>query len=305
MRIPSRGRSLTFLVGVLQLLAWVAPVGQAARGPTERWVRLRVEGRERLCLVHVPPAYDGARPLPLVLALHAEGANAETAQRMTGFSARADRSGFIVAYPNGSGAEARRGLTWNAGDCCGYAQDRQVDDVAYLRALTDHLRRELKVDPRRIYATGLGNGGMMVYRLACELSDRVAAVAVVGGALMARCEPAQPVSVLVIHGSEDPFVPYHGGKPTRKTDDHERTYPSVADTVSYWVKRNGCQKAPRRTEQRKVVVETYPGGRNDTEVSLITLQGGGHAWPAGAPPEFSATDAALHFFSEHAKGAAP
>ncbi len=281
------------LAGALLLLAG-APGVRAGQAPEERWVRLPVGGRERLALIHLPPASVGSRPLPLVLVLHGGGENAEMAQRNTAFSARADKLGFIVAYPNGTGAQRRRGLTWNAGDCCGYARQNGVDDVAFLRALIARLRRNLRIDPLRIYAAGFGNGGMMAHRLACEASEEVAAVAVVGGALLARCQPAQPVSVVIIHGAKDPWVPFGGGKVGNQT------FPAVADAVAFWVTHNGAQ-VPRRTERGSVVLETFPDGRKGTEVMQITLKEGTHAWPAGEPPAFSATGAILDFFAAHPK----
>jgi len=142
------------------------------------------------------------------MVLHGAGGNAEYAQRMAGFTRKADSDGFIVAYPNGTGKLRRRQLTWNAGDCCGDAWEYGVDDVAFFPALTARLKAELKVDPLRVYAAGFDNGGMMAQRLACDLSDKVAAAASVAGALPPACRPAQPVSVMLIHGTADQWVPY-------------------------------------------------------------------------------------------------
>jgi polyhydroxybutyrate depolymerase len=106
---------------------------------------------------------------------------------------------------------ARRLLTWNTGTCCGYAQRSHVDDVAFIRALLDSLERTYRIDRRRVYATGLSNGGMMSYLVACALSDRFAAVAPVSGELSMDCAPTIPVSVLIIHGTADENLPYNGG----------------------------------------------------------------------------------------------
>src|ERR1035438_8717219 len=122
---------------------------------------LTVGQRERTYLLHLPPVYDGKRSLPLVIVLHGGGGNAPGAVRVTGCSANADKEGFVRGYPNGSGRLKNRMLTWNSGNCCGYALDSDVDDAGFIRALIDELEKTRAIDPKRVYATGMSNGGMM------------------------------------------------------------------------------------------------------------------------------------------------
>lgn len=273
-------------------------------------------GRQRSYIVHLPPAYVPGQPVPLVLALHGGGGNARSNAVQTGFNAEADRNGFIVVHPNGTGE--RRPLlnalgrghfyTWNAGSCCGYAVQQQVDDVGFIRVLLTELQRDYSIDPRRIYASGLSNGGMMSYRLACELGDYFAAIGVVAAAqTVYQAAPTQPVSVIHIHGSADQNVTLPGGVGAKALDRTPK--PPVQDALEFWARFNGC--APAQTSQDgKVRRSIYSGGRNGSEVAFYLIEGGGHSWPGGErmlaaldPPstELDATALIWQFFAAHAK----
>jgi polyhydroxybutyrate depolymerase len=265
---------------------------------------LSVGGRSRHYRLHVPPA--PAQPAALVLVLHAHGGDARQAAHISGMSAKADAEGFFVAYPLGSGW---RGINrgWNAGHCCGYAMSAQVDDVAFIRALIDHLLTTHPIDPGRVYVTGISNGAMMAHRLGCELSDRIAAIAPVAGTLgLAACVPSHPVSVLMIHGTADPYVPYAGGRGVAARD--ERVDRPISAVVSRWVAHNRCQSEPEIEERGAIRRERYGGGTGGAEVILYTIRDGGHAWPGGArgwrfgatpSRELSATDVLWDFFLRH------
>jgi len=296
---------------VLLLGAGVAalprPRPAAQRGEQLRF--LEVGGRRRSYLVHVPRAIKPARKVPVVIVLHGGGGNAWNIARTTGFSARADAAGFLAVYPNGTGRRRFRFLTWNAGNCCGYALDRQVDDVGFIRALLRQLRRDYPVDDDRVFATGMSNGGMMAYRLAAELSDEFAAIAPVAAAFnLEDARPAHPVAVIAFHGTADEHVLYGGGAPKKRADSHPRVDRSQAQSIAFWVKRNGCRPRPRKLQRGKIIRETYPGGEAGTEVVLITVRGGKHAWPGGekgyargdSPTrEISATETMWDFFAAH------
>ncbi len=272
---------------------------------------LMAGGRERTYRLHLPPAFDGQRPLPLVLVLHGGGGTAHGVADITGFSAKADKEGFIVVYPNGTGRHPDRLLTWNAFNCCGYALDHNVDDVGFIRALLDKLEAELNIDRKRVFVTGISNGGMMAYRLACELSDRIAAIAPVAGALNgAICNPAVPVSVIIFHGAADKNVLYEGGVPQKGVDRRVRVDKPVSHAVSFWVNHNGCAPVPSREQQGNVVREAYEGGRDGAAVVLYTINDEGHTWPGGKAwafwadkptHEISATDEIGDFFMKHPK----
>jgi polyhydroxybutyrate depolymerase len=299
---------LVFGIVVLSLLA-MRSQGDELK-PGDHVLSLKVGGSERTYLLHLPPIYEGKHSLPLVIVLHGGGGNAPGAVRMTGFSEKADKEGFVVVYPNGSGRLKNRLLTWNSGNCCGYALDKNVDDVGFIGALIDELVKTRAIDSKRVYVTGMSNGGMMTYRLACELSDKIAAAAPVAGALnLENCQPTHPVSMVIFHGTADEHVLYDGGEPLQKADTHRRVDKSVSYAVAFWVKHNGCSETPQREEKGAIRTEIYRGGKEGTEVALYAVKGGGHAWPGGesyllgAEPtrEISATDLMWEFFVRHPK----
>ena len=149
-------------------------------GPGDHTRTLAVADLKRAYFVHIPKSYDGSKPYPVVLAYHGGASTAEGMTRFSGLSEAADKHGFIVVYPSGTG-NLDKALTWNGGNCCGYAMQKQIDDVDFTRAVLDDLARVVKIDPKRVYATGMSNGAIMAYRLASELSDRIAAIAPVAG----------------------------------------------------------------------------------------------------------------------------
>lgn len=273
------------------------------------WEKLQFGGRTRTYLLHIPASFNGNKAVPLVIVLHGGGGNASKTVETTGFSKKSDEAGFIVVYPNGTG-RLKKILTWNAGNCCGYALEHNVDDVGFIRELINHLEKELKIDGRRIYATGISNGGMMAYRLACELSDKIAAIAPVAGAFNIERTPENPVSVIIFHGTGDQHVLYGGGEPKKRADRNRRTDKSVASAADFWVNHNGCSAKPNRTEKENIIMEKYTGGRKNSEVVVVTIKNGEHAWPGGKPAwrggdipttEISATDEMWDFFEKHPK----
>jgi polyhydroxybutyrate depolymerase len=282
-------------------------------GPGDHIRTLPVRDRTRTYLVHVPPSYDGNQPYPVVLAYHGGGSNAEHMVRFCGLNVTADQAGFIAVYPNGTGALASA-LTWNGGNCCGYAMHNQVDDVAFTRTVLDDLATVIQVDTKRVYATGMSNGAVLVYRLASELSDRIAAIAPVAGPMGTdTCHPQRPVSVLHFHGTEDEFAPFRGGTGPRSRSGTD--FYSVEHSIRCWVQANGCREEPVTEELpdtandgTTVTHQTYGGGRDGAEVVLVVIEGGGHTWPGRAPPlpvlgkatrNISANDLLWAFFEKH------
>jgi polyhydroxybutyrate depolymerase len=230
-----------------------------------------------------PPA-PANQALPVVLALHGSGIDARVMTYFCGLDELAVRAGFAVVYPNGTGRTSRN-LSWNAGRCCGFAQREGVDDVAFIDALLDELPRHLPVDARRIYVTGMSAGGMMAYRLAAELSHRIAAIApVAGGMELDECQPAEAVSVCHFHGTADEYAPFEGGL-GKKSLTKVRFHP-VAHGIACWVKANDCSPVPV-IEQLPAAVDdgtsvtraVYSGGRESSEVVLYTIENMGHTWP--------------------------
>ena len=276
---------------------------------------LLYQGMERSYVVRLPKALPAsAAPVPLVLVLHGGGGNATNAEAMTGFTSKAERAGFIVVYPEGTGRLDKRLLTWNAVHCCGYAMQNKVDDVGFIRALLDRLAADWPVDTRRIYVTGLSNGGMMAHRLGTELSDRIAAIApVIATVFGDEKMPTHPVAALMVNGQLDTSVPPAGGPPggmgaRAGAWDGTPTQPTLAQG-SFWAAANGCQTPPSVAEQPPIIRWRYrcaPG----RAVEVVLVGDNGHAWPGGqagraradAPnAAWSATDVIWSFFEAHTK----
>ncbi|HMA35061.1 MAG TPA: PHB depolymerase family esterase [Chloroflexia bacterium] len=283
-----------------------APGGTPPAAGRDLTGTLTFGGYTRTYLLHLPPAYHGDTPFPLVVNIHGGAGNAAGEVRLTGMNPEADRQGFLVVYPDGTGRLEDKLLTWNAGTCCGYALAHQVDDVGFVRALIAELGRHYAIDPRRVYATGMSNGGMMAYRLGCELADQIAAIAPVAGAQDGlRCRPAQPVAVIAFHGTADDHVPYAGGHGSAALS--PAVDRSVAYAMAFWAQADGCAARPQTATQGHIVHDTYTGCTGATAVELYTVQDGGHAWPGGVawpggpPPtqEIAASRLLLAFFAAH------
>jgi polyhydroxybutyrate depolymerase len=252
-------------------------------------------GVQRSYLLHVPKGFDSRAPVPVVFVFHGWSGLPEDMVGTTDFNAIADREGFLAVYPRGSGT-GNGDLSWNAGICCGYALDRKVDDVAFVRRMLEDLASFAAPDPQRIYATGFSNGAFLSYRLACEMSDAFAAVAPVGGVLvLADCRPRQPVAVIHIHGLIDVSVPYEGGG-----DLISGGFPSVEESIQTWVALDGCSGAPVTDAPYKNVVHTaYDSCRAGTAVELYAINYFGHRWPlANTMP---ASETIWKFFAAHPK----
>jgi polyhydroxybutyrate depolymerase len=270
---------------------------------------LSVDGRLRTWTLHVPPSYRPGRPTPLVVLYHGGGGSGRQAQASYRMDPVADREGFLVAYPDGTGMFRRGLFTWNAGNCCEYALEHDVDDVAFTRAMMDRIRRDFTIDERRIYATGISNGGMMSYRVACEMAGVFAAIAPVAGALNIPCHPSDEVSVVIFHGTDDQHVPYEGGIGPKARND--RVDAPVSHAVDFWVKANRCSPVPSRTRKGSIATDLYTGCAEGTAVSLHTIIGGSHSWPGGLKPrsrsldqptqEISASEVMWEFFEAHPK----
>jgi polyhydroxybutyrate depolymerase len=199
-------------------------------------------------------------------------------QRLTRLDAVADRAGFVVAYPDGIGR------SWNAGTSAGAADRRDVDDVAFTRAMIDRIARQHPIDRRRVYATGMSNGASFVHRLGCELSGRIAAIAPVAGGMApdvaAGCHPGRPVAVDVYQGLEDDLNPAAGGRTAGGG-----TVEPVRNAVSTWARRDRCPPAPARAAPEPGVrLTAYRRCARGTAVQLWEIAGAGHTWPGGASP---------------------
>ena len=272
---------------------------------------------QRRYLVHVPKKYVAANPTPVVIVFHGGGGNPESMVRLTGMNAKSDEAGFIVVYPYGTGRLADNLLTFNGGGCCGYAMENKIDDVGFTRAMLDDLATVANVDTNRVFATGLSNGGIMSHYVASELSDRIAAIAPVGGPLMMDAPNAKrAVPVMHFHGTNDEFAPFKGGfgkGPLGRAGITE--FRSVEHTIQSWIKANGCKTEPevvalpdKAADGMKCIRKTWSGGKDGSEVVLIEIENGGHTWPGNEPvvaklgpstKDISANDLMWEFFQKH------
>jgi len=265
------------------------------------------EGIPRDYWVHVPPGYDAAKPTPVVLILHQAMSNASMMAKFCGMNEKADQAGFVAVYPNGTGMTPFMKY-WDAGGVRGDVSD----DVGFLGRVLDDLETVIHVDPKRVYAAGMSLGGMMCYRLAAELSDRIAAIASVSGTMaIDDAHPKRPVPILHFHGTKDGLVLYNG--PDERTPENIK-FASVDQTIQTWAKINGCSDppavdvVPQSAEDLEVRRSVYGPGTDGAEVVLYAIEGGGHTWPGRSPrlfflgetaKDFLANDVIWDFFLKH------
>lgn len=299
--IVRQARHATLVAIVLSTSATAA--GKAASSqdhatPGNHTYSLRFGGRERAYILHVPRAASDGRALPVVLAFHGGGGEAAGFQGYAGLDAVADREGFLVVYPYGSGVLPRRLLTWNAGECCGYAMNQRIDDVGFAIAVLDDVAKHAAVDPRRVYATGHSNGAMMAYRLGGERADRIAAIVPVSGSYdLEHFAPSRPVAVLDLHSVDDPRALYNGGiGPPFPGTNVRSSHRSVTESLDRWVRNNGCKGPPDTVETRVGRAGTPDAGQTATHLRWKSCAAGGavehwkltkvgHGWPGSTSPQ--------------------
>ena len=238
-----------------------------------------VGGVTRSYIVHIPPGYDGSAPAPLVLNLHGGGTTGADAERYTGFDATADAHGFIVVYPNGVNN------LWNDGRSGTREATAAADDIGFLNALVRELSSKTPVDAKRVYVTGISNGGHMTNLAVCRLADVFAAAASVAAPLSTEvkdgCKPSVPVAVLTLHGTADTYDPYGGGT------SHFGPVISAQETFDFWGKIFSCtglqteRLADADPSDGTTVSYTHATacGSPKVGVGLYTIEGGGHTWP--------------------------
>lgn len=293
-------RILKVLVCALLLVALSACVPSTPEDTTVEAVGERigvsVGGLERSFLLRVPE-HKRDEQLPVVVALHGVGGSSQDFEDWTKFSDGVDTDRYIAVYPDGSPLKDER-LVWNAGGCCSSAGSRPADDVEFLTGILDELE-SYGADPDRIYVAGFSNGGMMTYRLACDIGDRIAGIAVVAGAFnVTECSATNPIPVVIIHGTADDTVPYDGGVTATSEALEIRGVPnaSVSDAVGVWVNRNGCEYPGTITTSTSVRHESINGCSDaGASVDVYTIEGGTHTWTTN-DGDLNMTDVILDHF---------
>jgi len=249
---------------------------------------------KRTLNIYIPSVHDRSVQVPLIIALHGRGTTGKSMIILTqkGFNKLADKDGSIIVYPDGVE------LNWNDGRMDEEANDRahrdNIDDVGFISALIDFMIMNYNINPKQVYVTGISNGAIMSYRLACELSHKITAIAPVDGnipvMLYPQCSPSRSVSVLAINNTEDPLVPFEGGEITGKFRRVKLgKVLSVDESIRFWIYRNRCSVIPVVTEEpdrdpkdgTTVIKKEYVNNIDGTEVILYAIDGGGHTWPGG------------------------
>lgn len=280
---------------------------------------ITINGLKRFYLLYLPSTYHQSTAAPLVVALHGGGGSAKKVDKLLGLNSLADQYGFIVAYPDALDRH------WNDGrGVKKYRSHREnIDDVEFISKMIDAISADFSIDNQRVFVTGVSNGAMMSFRLGCELSAKIAAIAPVIGSMpeniVAECAPTKPMPVMMINGTDDPMVPWEGGY-VHWYRKKMGIIISVRQTIDFWAGHNGCLPDPLIS----IIPDTDPEDGTSVQkyvyrqciegagVVLYEIIGGGHTWPGGKQylpkffigktnQDFNATNTIWKFFNEHPK----
>jgi polyhydroxybutyrate depolymerase len=249
-------------------------------------------GLERTYRVHIPAGLTA--PAPLVVMLHGAFGDGQQAENSYGWDQLADSSKFVVAYPDGIGH------TWNAHGCCGKAEQENIDDVGFITTMVGEISTAMQIDKSRVYVTGISNGGIMSYALACN-SNIFAAIGPDAATQLDPCTDPHPTSVIHIHGTDDRLVPYAGGQGASTVNG-----PPVADVNAFWRRVDQC--GPPDVTVKGPVTTSTAACADRRSVVLVTIEGGRHQWPGGttflerfgtATHALNATQTIWQFFATH------
>lgn len=288
--------------GILSLL--IVSCGLFAFAQTTVLDTMTINGLQRDFLLYVPEVYTGTTAVPLVINMHGYGSNASEQNLYGNFKNLADVDNFLVVHPNGT-LDNTNTRYWNA-----FLNAGAVDDVDFISQLIDSLSLSYNIDPNKVFATGMSNGGFMSYKLACELNNKIAKIASVTGTmsttLPSTCSPGSAIPVLQIHGTLDPTVPYAGNLAME----------SIEDVIDFWVANNNCNTTPELTalpnlntaDNSTVEKYEYTGGTDNADVIFYKVIGGGHTWPGAifsipagnTNRDFNASQVIWEFFKDEA-----
>ncbi len=243
------------------------------------------DGLERTYSLYVPSSYSPSTPMSLLMVFHGAAATGEAMMTSTDFNRYAETENFIVVYPDGLNR------TWNTRDPYNPAM---TDDLGFTQALIEHMQSEYSINAEAIFASGMSNGGVMSYLVACELSDTIAAIAPVAAnfSMLSDCAPSAPVSIQIFHGTSDPLVPYDGGNTATWLPE----LLSMPDIFSYWGHVNDCQQETISSFSRRVTRHHFNSCTGNTAVELYTIDKGSHQWFRPWSSQISATATIMEFF---------
>lgn len=246
------------------------------------------DGLQRTYTLNLPPNYYESENIPLVIALHGLGGDAVQIERDYGLTNKANQSGYAIVYPEGIIKPGIFGIrTWNAGNCCDYAQNSNINDVKFIKTLIDLLLLEFNFDDKRVFVTGMSNGAMLAYRLACEIPDKIAAIAPVSGIqVINECNPNNPIPILHIHSQLDDIVPYQGGYGLA-----EYEFPSVNSVLEKWSLLHNCDSSsPTFSKDYNNYQYKKWECNNAVVIEYYLTKDGGHSWPMGLKPRLGSDD---------------
>ena len=249
--------------------------------PDDTRETVEVDSVERSYMLHIPPSYDGSKPVPLIVDFHMGGDSGSTELSDSPYPAVTDPEGVVMAFPDGK--KGPGGTGWNIGPCC----VTEVDDVAFAKALVAQVRTTACIDPKRVYAVGVGTGGGMAYYLACHAAGVFAAVAPAAWDLLAEnvgdCKPSRPITVISFRGTADVVVPYAGAY-SAAIPGMSITFLGAKATFEKWAEIDGCTGSPSAGDSSGC--STYASCKDGVEVVLCTKPEGhqdpgdaGFAWP--------------------------
>lgn len=261
---------------------------------------IEIGGEKRTYLLHIPDSLP--QQAMLIIALHGGTGQGKHQEEMSGLSQLADEQQFAVVYPDGLHR------TWNAGECCGKAAKNNVDDVKFIEALIDYMLQHYSIDPNKVFVTGMSNGGFLAYRLAAELSQKIAAIAPVAASSTAPVfNPTLPISILHFHAEQDENIPANGGVGNGLSDHYN---PPVKSVLEQWADFNGCTNLDS-TSYTNYTHFVYSNPADSlVAVEYYLTKDGGHSWPGGdqlrknADSPSTAIDASrlmLDFFRKHGR----
>lgn len=312
--VRSRGKIVRRKLDTVHGAVAAAVTSPAVVGTAEL-VKLRHDGQSRRYHLHVPPHDDDDAGLPLLLVLHGGGGNGEHAREITGLDRYGVDMGFVVAFPDGEGLLPKKARTWNYGGVDGGGERKETDDVGFCKSVVDDIQERVAIDTDRVFVTGYSDGGMMCHRLAREAADVFRGIAPVAGAMnYTEAQSDVHLAVLMIHGTEDEHVRIDGGEVPSKRGVKARVDASLAAAAEYYIGRNSLVEHADEVARDGVHVSKYAKSKGDsyaTPVWVVTLDGGGHAWPGAtarsrqrrdAPYPWPASQAIVEFFSSFGTG---